>query len=189
MKAAPKAKKSPAHKVGALKKPAKATKGAGEGKDKQEKRDRPGQPTLYRAEYAEMARKFCLLGADDKDLARMFDVDERTINNWKDGHPEFFQSIKAGKDVADAEVASKLFHRACGYSHEAVKIVADAKTGAQHTVPYTEHYPPDTAAGIFWMKNRQRGKWRDKIDQEHSGPDGGPIQVARIERVIVDTKN
>lgn len=136
-----------------------------------------GRPTAYRDDYPEMARKFCLLGADDADLARMFEVDERTINNWKDAHPEFFQSIKEGKDIADSEVASKLYHRAVGYTHPAVKIVADAKTGAQHVVPYTEHYPPETAAGIFWLKNRQRAKWRDKVEQEVTGPNGGPQEV------------
>jgi|APGre2960657404_1045060.scaffolds.fasta_scaffold62212_2 hypothetical protein len=133
-----------------------------------------GHPTAYKPEYAAMATKFCLLGAGDEDLARMFDVSVATINNWKHAHPEFLESIKEGKDIADAEVAAKLYHRARGYSHQAVKIVADAKTGMEHIVPYTEHYPPDTAAGIFWLKNRQRAKWRDKVDQEITGADGGP---------------
>jgi hypothetical protein len=31
-------------------------------------------------------------------------------------------------------------------------------------------------AAIFWLKNRQRGKWRDKIEQEVTGADGGPVQ-------------
>ncbi len=152
-------------------------KECGQGKGKARK-EPFGRPTDYKPEYAALATKFCLLGAYDKDLARMFDVDERTINNWKDAHPDFFQSIKEGKDIADAEVASKLFHRAKGYSHKAVKIVADAKLGIDHSVEYTEHYPPDTAACIFWMKNRQKDKWRDKIDQEISGKNGGPIIIA-----------
>lgn len=134
-----------------------------------------GRPTEYKDEYCELATKFCLLGADDEDLARMFDVDVRTIYRWKDERPEFCQAIKAGKDIADAEVSSKLYHRARGYSHNAVKIVADAKTGSEHVVPYVEHYPPDTTACIFWLKNRQRAKWRDKQDHEHDIPAGGVI--------------
>jgi hypothetical protein len=31
-------------------------------------------------------------------------------------------------------------------------------------VPYTERYPPDTAAAIFWLKNRQPKHWRDKVE-------------------------
>lgn len=128
-----------------------------------------GRPTVYRDEYAEQATKLCLLGATDADLADFFDVSETTINNWKDARPEFLESIKEGKRIADATVAQSLFKRANGYEHEAVKIVADAKTGAQHVVPYVERYPPDTVAAIFWLKNRRPDLWRDKQSIEHSG--------------------
>ena len=50
-----------------------------------------------------------------------------------------------------------------------MKIVADAKTGTEHIVPYTERYPPDTTAAIFWLKNRRPDLWRDKHRIEHSG--------------------
>lgn len=148
-----------------------------------------GRPTDYSSKYCEQARKLCLLGATDAELADFFGCCEATIANWKLAHPEFLESIKEGKDQADAEVASKLFHRATGYSHGAVKIVADAKTGAQHVVPYTEHYPPDTAAAIFWLKNRQRGKWRDKTDTELTGPNGGAVQVESLTRTIIDSRH
>lgn len=129
--------------------------------EKREEAKKMGRPTVFKPEFVDLARKFCLLGADDKDLARMFEVDERTINRWKDDHPDFCQSIKEGKEIADAEVASKLYHRALGYSHPAVKIAVDAKTGMSEQVAYTEHYPPDTQAAMFWLKNRQKAKWRD----------------------------
>lgn len=145
------------------------------------------RPTRFKPEYSEQAFKLCLLGATDKDLGAFFEVDERTINRWKDDHGEFCQSLKDGKDRADATVAQSLYRRALGYTHDAVKIVADAKTGAEHIVPYTEHYPPDTTACIFWLKNRQKDRWRDR--QEVSGPNGGPIQIQRIERVVVDPQN
>lgn len=122
-----------------------------------------GRPTLYDESYPEQARKLCmLLGATDADLARFFDVCESTIDNWKNAHPEFLGAIKAGKEVADANVVDRLYQRAMGYEHDAVKIVADAKTGADHVVPYVERYPPDTTAAIFWLKNRQPARWRDR---------------------------
>lgn len=137
-----------------------------------------GRPSSYRAEYAQQAVKLCRLGATDKDLANFFEVDEATINRWKQTHPEFCESLKDGKAIADAEVAEKLFRRATGYEHKAVKIVADAKTGAEHQVEYVERYPPDTTACIFWLKNRRPDLWRDRIDNTHSGPNGGPLAVA-----------
>ncbi len=34
---------------------------------------------------------------------------------------------------------------------------------------YIKHYPPDPAAAIFWLKNRQPKRWRDRIVNEHEG--------------------
>jgi DNA-binding XRE family transcriptional regulator len=134
------------------------------------------RPSSYKAEFAEQALKLCRLGATDADLAGFFDVSEQTINAWKKAHEAFLESLKAGKALADAEVADKLYRRATGYEHSAVKIVANATTGQEHIVPYTERYPPDTTAAIFWLKNRRPDLWRDKVDHQHGGPNGGPIQ-------------
>lgn len=134
------------------------------------------RPSAYRPEYAEQARKLCLLGAIDKDLAEFFGVSETTINNWKVAQPEFLESLKAGKVKADATVAQSLYRRAVGYAHPAVKIltVADGSNLGSHVeqVPYTERYAPDTAAAIFWLKNRRPDLWRDKQDVEHAGEVG-----------------
>ena len=99
-----------------------------------------GRPTKYKDEYAEQAYKLALLGATDKQMCEYFEVDERSFNNWKHKHLEFFQSLKKGKEEADFEVVKSLYKKACG----------DDKT------------PPDTTACIFWLKNRQPDKWRDK---------------------------
>ena len=126
-----------------------------------------GRPSKYKPEYADQAYKFCLLGADDNKLAMLFEVDVATINRWKDAHAEFRESIKKGKDIADAEIAHALYHRAKGYSHKAVKIFQHQ--GEIITEEYIEHYPPDTGAAMAWLKNRQSRDWRDKQDIEHSG--------------------
>ncbi|HEX5321485.1 MAG TPA: helix-turn-helix domain-containing protein [Stellaceae bacterium] len=137
-----------------------------------------GRPSAYRQEYADQARKLALLGATNDDLASFFGVSPATIDRWIAAHDELRGALKSGRDEADAKVARRLFSRACGYSHPAVKIVADAKTGSEHIVPYTEHYPPDTTACIFWLKNRQPAKWRDRHEHEHAGKGGGPIIIA-----------
>jgi len=134
-----------------------------------------GRPSEYKDEYAEQAYKLCLLGATDEDLAGFFQVSEQTIYNWKNKHPQFVDSITRGKVIADAEVAEKLFHRAKGYSHSAVKIFNDQ--GSPMVVDYVEHYPPDTQAASLWLRNRQPKKWRDKQTHELGGPDGGEIPL------------
>lgn len=133
---------------------------------------RVGRPSLYKPEFAELARKFCCLGATDADLARFLEVSEATINTWKLEHPEFLESIKAGKAQADAEVASKLFHRATGYEHpeDDIRTVSMGDGAGSEIVitPTVKHYPPDTTAAIFWLKNRRPDLWRDKVHQEIS---------------------
>lgn len=143
-----------------------------------------GRPPTYREDFVSQSYKLCLLGATDADLASFFEVDERTINRWKQDHPAFCQSLKDGKAHADAIVAQSLFRRATGYEHEAVKIVADAKTGAEHIVPYVERYPPDTVAAIFWLKNRRPDLWRDKhnieVTTDYNPADLSDEQLRRI---------
>lgn len=134
-----------------------------------------GRPSDYKPEFADQAYKLALLGGTDRELADFFGVSEQTLNTWKKKHPKFLESLKRGKDVANANVASRLYERAMGYSHPAVKIMQSEGTSFEHT--YTEHYPPDTAAAIFFLKNRRPDLWRDKQQHEHSGPGGQPIQV------------
>lgn len=132
-----------------------------------------GRPTDYQESYNEQAEKLCKLGATDAELADFFDIAESTLNNWKSEYPEFMESIKKGKTLADAEVADKLYKRATGYSHEDVDI--KFFEGQIIETPLIKHYPPDTAAAIFWLKNRQRKKWRDKIETGITDGDGNDI--------------
>lgn len=122
------------------------------------------RPSKYKDEYNEQAYKLCLLGATDKQLADFFEVEEKTINNWKETKTEFLQALKRGKEEADAVIAESLYHRAKGYSHMEDKIFNN--DGKALIVPTIKHYPPDTTACIFWLKNRQSKTWRDKTEQD-----------------------
>ena len=138
-----------------------------------------GRTTLYRAEYAKQAEKLCRLGATDADLADFFGVTVRTILNWQACHEPFFRALKSGKSAADDRVERSLYLRAVGYTHEAVKIFMPAGAKEPVFAEYRKHVPPDTTACIFWLKNRRREEWRDKIDHEHTGTNDGPIQIER----------
>lgn len=120
------------------------------------------RPTRYKVEYAEQALKLCRLGATDAELADFFGIAESTLNNWKNAHEVFVESIRTGKMLSDAEVADKLYHRATGYEHpdDDIRVV----NGEIVITPTIKRYPPDTGAAIFWLKNRQSKKWRDKVD-------------------------
>ena len=145
-----------------------------------EKEKRPiGRPTKYKHEYAEQAYKLCLLGAIDEEIANFFDVDVATINRWKNDFPEFCESIKKGKMLADANVADRLYQRAMGY--EAPDVDIRAVGGELIQTPLTKYYPPDTPAAIFWLKNRQRGKWSDKSELDVKSSDGSMTPTVRLD--------
>jgi hypothetical protein len=133
------------------------------------------RPTSYQPEYAEQAEKLSKLGLTDKEMAEFFGVTERTLNTWKTKHPEFLQALKKGKTLADANVVESLYRRACGYSHEAVKIMQ--YEGKPVVEPYIEHYPPDTTACLAWLHNRQREKWQRNPDPAGGGADLPPTKI------------
>ena len=112
------------------------------------------RPTLYTPDKDELARKFCLLGATDKDLATLFDVSVRTINQWKKEHPSFKDAMNRGKIVADANVADSLYNRAVGVSVKLQKAFVD-KNGVEHKITVKEEIPGDVNAQRFWLNNRR----------------------------------
>ncbi len=123
--------------------------------------------TTHRKVYDKQALSHCLLGATNEQLAELFDTSVSTITRWIKGISTFRTAVKNGREVADAKVAASLYNRALGYSHTEDKIFC--QNGEVTTVPTTKHYPPDATSAIFWLKNRQRAQWREKVDVEHSG--------------------
>jgi hypothetical protein len=127
----------------------------------------PGRPSKYKPELNEQAYRLSLLGLVDEELASFFEISVDTLNEWKKVHEGFSASIKSGKKDADGDVAKKLLERAMGYSHPDVDIrVIEGKIVKTDVI---KHYPPDPTALIFWLKNRNPEKWRDKKELEHSG--------------------
>ena len=120
-----------------------------------------GRKSLFREEYIQLAENYALLGATDDELADFFGVSKQTLNKWKKDYPEFLDSLKRGKDIADSNVASKLYNRAIGYDFEETHTVCKngLVVGEKHI---KKHQLADTTAAIFWLKNRQRDRWQDR---------------------------
>lgn len=147
--------------------------------------------TAFREEYIEQSYRLSLLGATDKDMADFFGVSEQTVNAWKKKQPEFLESIKRGKAEADSRVAQSLYRRATGYERDEVEIkvvaIGDNQGSEVQQIPVVKHYPPDTTACIFWLKNRQKEKWRDKQEVEVGLEDGLADRILRArERANAD---
>lgn len=143
-----------------------------------------GRPSKYDKTATPVAgRKLALLGLTDQEIADVMGVHLDTIAEWKKVHPEFSDALNEGKAEADSHVVDRLYQRAMGYEHDEVDIRVVAGEIVQ--TPIRRYYPPDTTAAIFWLKNRQRAKWRDKIETGVTDSEGkdvppqDPLELAR----------
>src|SRR5271154_195175 len=128
----------------------------------------PQAPRSYDREVAYQTEKLCRLGATDIEIADFFGVCVDTIYRWKIEFPEFSEAIKVGKEPADDRVERSLYHRAIGFSYNAVKIFMPAGAKQPVYAPYREHVPPDTAAASLWLRNRRKDEGRGKKNNQHN---------------------
>ncbi len=134
--------------------------------------------TKYLPDYARQAENLCKLGATDIDLANFFEVSKSTVNLWKLEHREFMEALIVGKEPADNRVKMSLYNRACGYSHEEEDVKVCDKTVVVTKI--TKHYPPDTVACFFWLKNRLPLEFRD-----NPADGGGADDMASVLRDLI----
>jgi hypothetical protein len=92
-------------------------------------------------------------------------------------NPEFFESLKIGKSQVDERVKQSLVHRAMGYTHTEDDIrIINGEIVITQTV---KHYPPDTTACIFWLKNRMPDEFRTNPDVGNDEILGKSIEIVR----------
>ena len=114
---------------------------------------------------------YCLLGATNKELGRMFGVDERTINRWLVTKPEFRQAVKAAARMPTRTLPARFIAKPPAPGHSppsrSSRKSKSCRTAARSS-PSTP-FPPDTAAAFIWLKNRQPHRWRDKKEVHETG--------------------
>jgi len=101
-----------------------------------------GRPSKFNKDVQRQIELLARRGWTDAEMAELLGINEGTLNNWKNKHPAFFKTLKEAKEFSDLEVERSLYR--------------EAKAG-------------NTTAMIFWLKNRQPQRWRDKQEHEHSG--------------------
>ena len=112
-------------------------------------------------------------GLSDEQIAHNIGIRTSTFYEWSNRFPEFAEAIKKKKALVDYEVENALHKRALGYKvtlKKPIKVktkkqLKDKGLIEEEHIEYAEeevYIPPDTAAQIFWLKNRRPDKWRDK---------------------------
>lgn len=116
-------------------------------------------------------------GLADEQVAHNMGIAYSTYKEWVKRFPALSATIKKGKEPVDIEVENSLLKRAMGFTYEEtttdVEQIPTSKTDEDgnpiireivHTKTVVKTALPDTAAMIFWLKNRRPDRWRDKQD-------------------------
>lgn len=109
--------------------------------------------------FLEEIQGWAMSGLTDEQIALNLNIGVSTLHEYKKKYPEFLESLKKGKDIADAQVVNALFKTATGFTYyeEVTNALGD-------TVSIAKYAKPNTTAQIFWLKNRCPDKWRDKTE-------------------------
>lgn len=118
------------------------------------------RPSKYDPKLIDEMEAMAQEGASVLECATRMGVCKQTLFNWAEEHPEFLDALTRAKALR--QVWWERVHRKC------------ASTGEGN------------AASIqFGLKNIAPDDYRDKVEQELSGPGGGPIPT-EVRRTIVD---
>lgn len=140
-------------------------------KKKEQSKHAGGRPTEYNEKYhVPWVRMLARRGLTIDEIADELGVNRATVFRWKEKHPEFCDAINEGRETTDALVENALFRKALGGTYTETRMIG-TPTGNGGVAPskvekITREVAPDTAAAIFWLKNRQPDKWRDKREVE-----------------------
>ena len=128
-------------------------------------------------------------GLTDVQIAHNCGCNTATLYEWKKKHPEISEALKKGKEVVDIQVENAMLKRALGYDYQEEKIEISEKDGKKIT-QIIKHIPADTTAQIFWLKNRQPEKWRDKKEVDANVNLGDELEGLSDEQLqaIIDGK-
>lgn len=109
-------------------------------------------------------------GLTDEELSKRMGISRETFYRWKEQFPDICDAIKKGKEVIDFEVEQALLKRALGYSYTETRKEIDAN-GKKKVIVTEKHVEADTAAQIFWLRNRKPDKWRNNPEAPEGDDD------------------
>ena len=98
-------------------------------------------------------------GLTDEQIAKNIGINRTTLYDWKKKEVNIADALKKGKEVIDFEVENALLKRALGYEYE-----EETYENGILTKKVKKQVAPDTIAQIFWLKNRKKEQWREKVE-------------------------
>lgn len=119
-------------------------------------------------------------GLDDKQIAANIGYSEAHFSVLKGKLPKLSKALKNGRAPIDFAIESKIYRKAMGMKvkvQQAIKVkdVFFDEEGRRcekervEIVELDQEVPPDTTAGIFWLKNRKPEQWNRPAPRAEDG--------------------
>ena len=126
-------------------------------------------------------------GLTDEQIAINMGITRSTLYEWKNKYSDISDALKEGKEVVDRQVENALLKSALGYMYDEV---TEERRDDELVVTKVVHkeVQPNTTAQIFWLKNRKRAEWRDRVENAITGADGGAVKVETLTESDVDKR-
>lgn len=147
---------------------------------------------MARGKYKEwlMPEKLTLLrgwakdGLSDEQVAKNIGINRTTLYDWKKKYSDISDALKKGKEVADYEIENAMYKSAIGYFVEEEKTYVTVVDGVptKRLEKTKKWIAPNTAAQIFWLKNRRPDKWRDKPEEDQGY--GGRVVISEGDELL-----
>lgn len=100
-------------------------------------------------------------GLTIEQISKNMGIDDATLYRWKNKSNDICEALKRGKEVVDFEVENALFQNAIN---------------------------GNVTAQIFWLKNRKKNQWRDKVEYEASNEELNKVREL-LSKIEDGTKN
>lgn len=97
-------------------------------------------------------RKWCEIGATDKEIISLLGVSTSAFYRYKDKHREFRELLKESRRVPVMEIKAALYRRATGFTYEEVTRVEDSE-GYSKVTKVKKHALPDPASAMILLKH------------------------------------
>jgi len=126
---------------------------------------RPGtSPKLYNKKMANRIIMLARLGATQREMAIAIGVSAKTLEGWLHDRKDIRDAYDKGKFIHDHGVQDSLLKRALGFEYPETKTVVGVDSigrSYEHTTTSTKVVLADPTSMIFWLKNRDPGRWAD----------------------------
>ena len=119
-----------------------------------------------------LAEQYARQGLNDVQIARSLGVSPATYYTYLEKFPEFLEAIKKGKAPIDLQVENAALKSALGFEY--IETTTEYEKGIDQEgrptmVPVkskkvTKYYPPTPTSFIYWLNNRQPGRWKNVQD-------------------------